>query len=179
MRYLKRETWGISIGWHVTGGPVVTFCKPIYYKIIKEISLSGLVFEEKSSTWQPCYTDIYSKASIFKGTDEIKLYPGVYAHGGFDFEYSHNDKLTQTIEIGSSISAYTNRIPIMAGENNKQVFFSLYASYRIGFILDPLKIRMIFLLHFLVLKGKKNNFKPVFVLSLIFCYFCKFVLLTI
>ncbi len=147
----KRDLGGVSIGWYVAGGTVITFCKPIYYKIIDSVTVVGLVFEEKKfDITTMLYNDIYSKASILKGMSEINLYPGLYAHGGFNFEYSHNDKLTQTIEIGASISGYLKKIPIMAHDPskqdpNKQIYFQLFVSYKIGFVLDPLKMRNDFL----------------------------------
>jgi hypothetical protein len=82
--------------------------------------------------------DIMSKASFFKGFDEIKLYPGLYARGGFSFEYSKNDRITHTVEVGASMHAFAKTIPIMASEDNKQFFPSIFVSYRIGMILDPL-----------------------------------------
>ncbi|MEZ4997923.1 MAG: hypothetical protein R2758_10820 [Bacteroidales bacterium] len=81
--------------------------------------------------------DIMSKASFFKGFDEIKLYPGFYTRAGFNFEYSKNDRVTHAIEVGASLHGFTAKIPIMATEDNKQFFPSLFVSYRIGMILDP------------------------------------------
>ena len=142
----KKDLGGVSIGWFVSGGPVLTFCKPIYYKVIVPLTSNSFTYkEEKFDITSMLPSDIYGRASFFKGFNEIKLYPGLYAHCGFTFEYSHNDKLTQSLEIGSSISGYLKEIPIMENESNKQVFFSLYVSYKIGIILDPLKMRNDFL----------------------------------
>jgi len=145
----KRDLGGISIGWFVAGGPVITFCKPIYYKIIKGTSGSGSVLYDNKkfdiTTMLP--SDIYGKSSFFKGFDEITIYPGIYTHGGFNFEYSKKDKVTHTIEIGTYITGYMKKIPIMANDpsepnvNNSQFFFSLYVSYKVGVILEPLKMK--------------------------------------
>lgn len=135
----KRDLGGVSISWFVGGGPVVTFAKPIYYKVIVLVSTNYYTIEEQKfgpTIHQP--EDIMSKSSFFKGFDEMKLYPGVYGHGGFSFEYSKNDKVTHAIELGGSVNAFMQEIPIMTSEDNKQVFLSLFVSYRIGMILDPL-----------------------------------------
>ncbi|HUW93182.1 MAG TPA: hypothetical protein VMV74_08455 [Bacteroidales bacterium] len=135
----KRDLGGVSISWFAGGGPVLTFAKPIYYKIIVLLPDNYYTIEEQKfdlTIHQPL--DIMGKASFFKGFNEIKVYPGIYGHGGFSFEYSKNDKLTHAIELGASVNAFTKEIPIMASEDNKQVFFSLFVSYRIGMILDPL-----------------------------------------
>jgi hypothetical protein len=81
--------------------------------------------------------------------------PGLYAKGGFNFEYSKEDKIIHAIEFGAQINAFPKKIPIMAGPDNKALFFSLFVSYRFGVILDPLdpesnKLSNIF-------KRKKNN----------------------
>ena len=78
------------------------------------------------------------KSSFFKGFDEIKFYPGLYARGGFSFEYSKNDRLTHALEVGISVHAYNKTIPIMATEDNRQIFPAIFVSYRFGMILDPL-----------------------------------------
>jgi hypothetical protein len=142
----KHDLGGVSIGWFVAGGPVVTFCKPIYYKVITGANSNGLIYEDmKFDITSMLPTDIYGKSSFFKGFDDIKLFPGLYTHCGFSFEYSHKNKITQTIEVGPYITAYLKEIPIMANDNNKQFFFSLCASYKVGFILDPLKMKSDFL----------------------------------
>ena len=83
-------------------------------------------------------TMIYSKASILKGLNETKALPGLYAKGGFNFEYSREDKVIHAIEIGAQINAFPKKMPIMASEDNKAIFFSIFASYRFGVIVDPL-----------------------------------------
>jgi hypothetical protein len=99
--------------------------------------------------------EIYAKAAFTKGFNELKVVPGIYAKAGFNFEYSKEDKIIHAIELGAQINAFPKKIPIMAIDNNKAVFFSLFVSYRFGLILDPLdpesnKLSNIF-------KRKKNN----------------------
>jgi len=48
-----------------------------------------------------------------------------------------NDRVTHAIEVGVSLHAFSKTIPIMASEDNKQFFPSIFLSYRIGMILDP------------------------------------------
>lgn len=137
----KRDLGGVSISWYIGGGPVLAFAKPIYYKVIVPAGDGYYdIKEQKFNTLtihQPL--DIMGKASFFEGFDEIKLYPGLYVRGGFNFEYSKNDKLTHAIEVGFLLHAFTNIIPIMATEDNRQIFPALFVSYRIGMILDPMK----------------------------------------
>ena len=66
------------------------------------------------------------------------MVPGLYAKGGFNFEYSKQDKIIHAIELGLQINAFPKEIPIMAGTDNNAIFFSLFLSYRFGVIVDPL-----------------------------------------
>jgi len=131
----KRDLGGVSISWFAGAGPALTFAKPIYYEVI---NLAGDIEVHKFDITIHQTFDIIGRASFFKGFDELKLYPGAYAHAGFNFEFSKDDKLTHSVELGGSLSIFNKPIPIMATEDNKQFFPALFVSYRIGFILDPL-----------------------------------------
>ena len=134
----KHDLGGVSVSWFGGGGITLLFAKPIYYKIIVLVGQDYYTIEEQKfdlTIHQPL--DIMSKASFFKGFDEIKLYPGLYARSGFNFEYSKNDRITHALEVGASFHAFSKAIPIMATEDNKQFFPSIFVSYRVGVILDP------------------------------------------
>ncbi len=141
----KRDLGGVSVSWFGGGGATLLFAKPIYYKIIVLLNDNYYTIEEQKfdlTIHQPL--DIMGKASFFKGFNDIKYYPGLYARAGFNFEYSKNDRITHAVEIGASIHAFTHTIPIMASDDNKQFFPALFVSYRIGMILDPLKHNSLF-----------------------------------
>ena len=135
----KHDLGGVSVSWFAGGGATLLFAKPIYYKIIVLLGDGYYTIEEQKfdlTIHQPL--DIMNKASFFKGINEIKLYPGLYARGGFNFEYSKNDRITHTIEVGASLHAFAKTIPIMASDDNRQFFPAIFVSYRIGMILDPI-----------------------------------------
>jgi hypothetical protein len=137
--YKKADLGGIAVRYFYSAGPVLAIYKPIYYRIINFISSSEYTIETRkfdSSIASP--TEIYSKAAFTKGLSEIKALPGLYAKGGFNFEYSKEDKVIHAIELGAQINAFPKKIPILDGDFNKAVFFSLFVSYRFGIILDPL-----------------------------------------
>lgn len=142
----KHDLGGVSISWFAGGGATLLFAKPIYYKVIVWVGDNRYTIEEQkfdaSNIHEPL--QIMSKASFFKGFDEIKLYPGLYGRGGFNFEYSKNDRVTHALEVGASLHAFTKEIPIMANEDNRQFFPSLFVGYRIGMIRDPVNKQSIF-----------------------------------
>jgi hypothetical protein len=138
--YKKADLGGIAVRYFYLGGPVIAICKPIYYRVLYPTSIIN-EYESREEKFDPSISmaqEIAGKASIFKGFDEIKVYPGLFAKGGFNFEYSKEDKVIHAIELGAQINLFPNKIPIMAGTQNKSIFFSLFVSYRFGVIIDPL-----------------------------------------
>ena len=137
--FSKADFGGVAIRYFYSGGAVVSLYKPIYYRVL--YSVSDFVYELREEKFEESIhqpLDIYSKAPFTKGLNEIKLLPGIYAKGGFNFEYSKEDKVIHAIELGAQINAFPKTIPIMASPDNKAIFFSLFASYRFGIIVDPL-----------------------------------------
>ncbi len=138
--FKKADLGGVAIRYFYAGGPVFAIYKPIYYKVLyptvnqNEWELRVEKFESTFSLPQ----DIYSRASFFKGFNELSFVPGLFAKGGFNFEYSKEDKIIHAIELGAQINAFPKKIPIMAGTENRNLFFSLFVSYRFGIIVDPL-----------------------------------------
>jgi len=139
--FRKADLGGVAIRYFYSAGPVVALYKPIYYKIFHTVSLpldKWEIREEKFDVTIHQPYDIYSKASFTKGLKEIKAIPGLFAKGGFNFEYSKEDKFIHAIEVGTQINGFLKEIPIMATSNNKSIFLSLFVSYRFGIVIDPL-----------------------------------------
>jgi hypothetical protein len=137
--YKKADLGGVAIRYFYSAGPVLCFYKPIYYRVLYPVTVIEYeIKEEKFGVSIHDPSDIYSKASVFKGIGETKVLPGLYAKAGFNFEYSKEDKIIHAIEAGAQINAFPKSIPIMADADNKAIFFSHFVSYRIGEIIDPL-----------------------------------------
>ena len=136
--FKKEDLGGVAIRYFFSAGPVIALAKPIYYRIINFVGNDVTLTEEKFDITSHTPDRIYSRASFTKGLNEIKAYPGLYAKGGFNFEYSKEDKVIHAIEIGAQINAFPKKVPIMASSDNQTLFFSLFVSYRFGVIVDLL-----------------------------------------
>ena len=137
--FKKADLGGIAIRYFYSTGPVIGLYKPIFYNIIYFLPNNEYTTKkEKFSTSITGNSEILSRASFTKGLNETKVLPGLFLKGGFNFEYSKEDKLIHAIEVGAQINAFPKKIPIMASSDNKSIFFSLFVSYRFGMIMDPL-----------------------------------------
>lgn len=137
--FKKADLGGVAIRYFYVGGPSLVLSKPIYYNVI--YAVGGITYELRQETFNIDIhnpSDIYSRASFFKGIDETKIIPGLYARGGFNFEYSKEDKIIHSIELGAMLEGYTRKIPIMASEDNNALFLTLFVTYRMGIVIDPL-----------------------------------------
>lgn len=137
--FTKEDLGGIAIRYFFTAGPEISLLKPIYYRVIYPISQNYVeIRDEKFQESIHHPGDIFSKSPFSKGLNEISIIPGAFAKGGFNFEYSRHDKVIHTIELGTSVNVFAKKLNIMASNDNKAVFFSLFLSYRLGLIIDPL-----------------------------------------
>jgi hypothetical protein len=137
--FTKEDLGGVAIRYFYTAGASVVFNKPIYYKVLYPLSSTSFTIKEEKfqeSIHQP--GDIYSKAPFTKGLKEIGVIPGIYGKAGFNFEYSKEDKVIHAIELGTALNIFPKKIPIMAVSDNKAIFISLFVSYRMGLIIDPM-----------------------------------------
>lgn len=136
--YKKKDLGGISIRYFYAGGPSLAIAKPIYYNIL--YSVAGNTYELRQEKFnidihQP--SDIYSRASFFKGFREVSVIPGAFVRAGINFEYSKEDKVIHAIELGISAEGYLSKIPLMASDDNAALYLNLFVSYRIGYVVDP------------------------------------------
>ncbi len=122
--YKKADLGGIAIRYFYSAGPVLAIYKPIYYRVLYAVSSTDYVIkEEKFNSAITMATEIYGRAAFSKGFDEIKVMPGIYAKGGFNFEYSKEDKVIHAVEVGAQVNAFPKEIPIMATSTNKADIF--------------------------------------------------------
>lgn len=139
--YQKVDKGGISIRRFFSVGPALAIYKPIYYDFPSSTPNAqgqiGTVSEKFD--YLTANAIIIGRSSFFKGLNETKFVPGIFAKGGISFEYSKMDKILHALELGAAIEVYPKRIPIMYLDKNPFAFFSFFLSYRFGKILNPQK----------------------------------------
>jgi len=135
--YRKYDKKGISVRLYYAGGISLGFLKPIYYEVYT-ISSIGEATDRDYLKFEPSIhqTQIGGRGPFFKGFSELKLVPGATAKTGLSFEYSQRDAVVHALEAGISLTVYPRKIPIMASEQQKFLFFNLSVGYRFGNIVD-------------------------------------------
>ncbi|NOY37836.1 MAG: hypothetical protein GXO83_09695 [Chlorobi bacterium] len=135
--FKKLDKGGVAVRYFYTFGPSIGIYKPVYYEVLVPVSLYEYqLVTEKFNPALHKSDDIYGRASFLKGWNELKIVPGIFGKFGINFEFSKFDPLVQALEAGIVIDVYPKKIPIMASNDNRNYFISLYACYRFGKIID-------------------------------------------
>lgn len=140
--FSKEDRGSIAIKYYAGAGPSIGITKPIYYNFYIISGINGVFYivdtrvEKFEFERHPGNKEIAGRAPIWKGFDELKLYPGLHVKAGISFEYSTVNRLLNAIEVGSVFDAFTKKIPIMYTHHNNQFFLSLFIIYRFGWVVD-------------------------------------------
>ncbi len=137
--FQKFDRGGISIRYFYNFGAALGIKKPIYYNIYIISAAGDKIIDEITEKFdinQHVDPRLMSRASYFKGFNELSFTPGIYGKTGLTFEFSKYDEVIHAIEAGIILDTFIKKISIMAIENDSRVFFSLYLSYRFGKVVD-------------------------------------------
>ena len=151
-KYRKHDRGGIAIRRFYNYGPSIALLKPMYYNIgLSETN--ALIPSEDPQRYDPGWNAgnviVMSRASFFQGFNEIKVVPGLFGKFGYNFDFSSNDRVIHALEAGVIAEGFINKLDIMDFRslnsentaNNRQVFITIFLSYRIGRIIDPYEVR--------------------------------------
>jgi hypothetical protein len=75
---------------------------------------------------------IIGGGGLGKGWGEMKLRPGGYAKAGLRFDYGRYNEIVSALEIGVSLDAYAQKVPILLFQKDKQFFFQGYVALEFG-----------------------------------------------
>lgn len=142
----EKPYWGgIEVRFFYYGGLDVLLAKPVYVFIANYTKVGIQVYYSiTTEKYDPEIhfpyrvinpsrdIDIYGKAPVYKGIGELKPYPGAYAKLGFNFEFGTLNQKIKAIEIGATVDAFPQAIPVMAFNDPYHFFVNVYLSFYIG-----------------------------------------------
>jgi hypothetical protein len=140
--YSKETKRGVQVGYTILVGPAIGLLKPIYLEIASPniVSYETRTIERYDPN-KHSIDMIYGRAAATRGIEETKIYPGLHAKFGFNFEYAPEDEMIRAIEVGVSADAFYKTVPIMATFNgipdenqpqNHQVYLTIYMHWQLG-----------------------------------------------
>jgi hypothetical protein len=124
---------GVAVTAVFNGGLAIGLLRP-YYVEIRDPSTG----ENRFIKYEGADTTLFLSNSIIgggpfgKGFGEMKFKPGVFVKAALRFDYGRFNEAVQGIEAGVSLEMYGDKIPIMAYQKNKQLFFQGYIALIFG-----------------------------------------------
>lgn len=132
----KLRKSGVEVNYVWGIGPSFGFLKPVYLQILGAEFPSQTITTERYDPEKHFANNIYSRASWFKGLGETRIYPGAFGRFAFNFEYAGDNTGIRALEVGTSLDAYGETLPIMADlagiGSNKQFYLEFYIALHFG-----------------------------------------------
>jgi hypothetical protein len=132
--YSKENKGAVELRLSYFAGPSLALAKPVYLYILKTTAVQ-FEFDRVTERYDPdkhTTSNIYGKAPFTRGMNEISIYPGAFAKVALSVEHSGDDELIRAIETGITLDVYPKTVPIMANDQNKPYFLTLYLSLHYG-----------------------------------------------
>ena len=77
-------------------------------------------------------TGVLVGGNMFEGLKKTSIKPGVYVKAGVHFDFANKKEKVIGGEVGVNVDYFFNKIPIMYGQDNKNLFLNAYLSVEIG-----------------------------------------------
>lgn len=132
--FKKSRDKGVDIDWIWGVGVNLSAVKPVYLKIRKLNTTSGILVttEEPYNADEHPIETIVGRASFFKGFGELKFAPGIFVKTGAFFDISKRSERVFGLEVGVQVDTYFQRVEIMNIENNEFIYPAVYINVMFG-----------------------------------------------
>lgn len=129
----RKPYWGgVELRALYMGGLSIAFAKPVYLIFWDETYTFRK--EERYDPENVYHSSeyIYGRAPYFDGLGELKIYPGVFAKAGLNFEFGALNSKIRALEAGGVFEYFPVAIPIMAFNPAQNFFFTFYLNFSLG-----------------------------------------------
>ena len=114
---------GVAVTGNYQGGISLGLLRPYYLEVDDGNGNKQIKYSQQDSAEFLDQSIILGSAGLGKGWGELKLKPGLFAKGAVRFDWGHYNEIVSGIEIGLSVEAYSQKIPILLFTKQRQVFF--------------------------------------------------------
>lgn len=125
---------GVMINYYYAGGVTLGILKPSYVKVCKNIQCSEIelvTYEEGVNNRFLDYDYIIGGAGFGTGW-KLGFRPGLHAKTGLQFDWSSQEDVIKSIEVGISSDIFFGKVPIMVSDENKFLFINGYIGIAFG-----------------------------------------------
>ncbi|MEO7924545.1 MAG: hypothetical protein ABIR30_12765 [Chitinophagaceae bacterium] len=124
---------GVAVTAVYSGGLALGLLKPYYLEVEDPLGGDNKIIKYSEDTKAVFLGPTIIGAGGFgKGWNELKIKPGGFAKTALRFDYGRFNEVVSGIEVGLSLEFYGSKIPIMAEQKDKQMFFQGYIALLFG-----------------------------------------------
>lgn len=124
---------GVAVSAVYGGGLTLGMLRPYYLTVRNPTTLQ--VQEVKYTGNDSVFLNgknIIGAGPFGKGFNEMKFVPGINVRGGFRFDYGRLRDVVSVIEVGLNVEWYSQKMPIMLLNKERQLFFNAYVNIAFG-----------------------------------------------
>jgi hypothetical protein len=124
---------GVAVSALYGGGLTAGLLKPYYISYSDPVTnqRKDLKFTNNDTAFLEARS-IIGASGLSKGFNEIKFAPGIFAKGGLRFDYGRYNETVTAIEVGINAEFYSQKMPIMLLNKQRQLFLNAYAAIEFG-----------------------------------------------
>jgi hypothetical protein len=125
---------GVAVTAVYNGGLALGLLRPYYLEVQDPNGGENriIAYSQADSALFLNASAIVGRGGLFKGFNEMKLKPGVFAKAALRFDYGRFNETVKGIEIGISTEFYSQKVPIYFAQKEKQLFFQGYIALLFG-----------------------------------------------
>jgi hypothetical protein len=127
----KSNKNGVAITANYGGGIALALLRPYYVQVQDGNGVEYVKYNSPDSAMFLSGT-IFGGPTLGKGWNELTLTPGLYAKTAIRFDYGSYNEIISAIEVGLTADYYTQKIPQMVYNKEKQLFFGGYVAIIFG-----------------------------------------------
>lgn len=122
---------GVAVTGSFTAGLSAGLLKPYYLQVLDSLgSEKTIKYEDDTTTFLK--GPIMGGGGFGKGWSELKFKPGAFAKAALRFDFGRYNEAVQALEIGISVDFYSQKIPIMINNENRQLFYQGHIAFVFG-----------------------------------------------
>lgn len=123
---------GVAVTAHLNAGIAIGLLKPYYLQVSSPTNEELIIKYEDDSALFLSTGNIIGGAGFTKGWNELKIKPGLFLKSALRFDFGRYNERVQALEIGMSLEAYAQKIPIMVHNDPKRLFFQGHVAFVFG-----------------------------------------------
>lgn len=130
---------GVAVTAVGNGGLTLGLLKPYYLNVSRDPRTNSPAFDIKwmggTASTDTLFVDpgkIISGAGVFKGFNELKVKPGLFAKTGLRFDYGRYNESIAAVEVGINAEYYLSKIPQMVHSKERNLFLNVFVAVEFG-----------------------------------------------